>query len=63
MPHLPIKTKPISGKPVCYESGNDCIVGKDIFVMMGGVVENFKGMVHEGTLGVHVDEACGGEWG
>jgi len=51
------------GKGVCNETSNESIVGKDIFVKMGGVVEDSEGEIHEGALGVHVYEACDDEWG
>lgn len=50
-------------KPICNKTCNDCVVGKDVFVMMGGKVEDCEGIVHEGALGVHVDEACDSLWG
>jgi len=51
------------GKGICKETGNESVVGKYIFVKMGGVIEDSEGVVDEGALGVHVDEACDGEWG
>lgn len=58
-----IYTKPTSGKGVCDESSDESVVGKDVFVMIGGEVEDFEGVVDEGAFGVHVDEACDGKWG
>ena len=63
MAHLPIEQKPITGKPVCNEPSNDSIVGKDILLKMGGVVEDAEGMVHESALGIHIDEAGNNKWG
>lgn len=51
------------GNSICNETSNECVVGKDIFVKMGRVVEDSEGVIDEGALGVHVDEACDGEWG
>jgi hypothetical protein len=53
----------MSRKPICNESSNDSIVSKDIFVMMGGVIEDSESVVDEGAFGVHVDEAGDSEWG
>lgn len=63
MPHLVIQSKGALGKRVCKEASDERVVGKDVFVVMGGEVEDSEGMVDEGALGVHVDEAGDGEGG
>ena len=36
MPHLVIQSKGTLGKRVCKEASDERVVGKDVFVVMGG---------------------------